>query len=371
MLARNYVYWTNINQDIEKFVKTCRRCQETAKSPVKTTLCSWPLEDKPWNRIHADFAGPLDGKMYLIVVDAYSKWPEIVEMSSTTTGSTIRELRRLFAQFGNPYTLVTDNGPQFTSKDFEDFCNENGVRHMKSPPFHPQSNGQAERFVDTFKRNFEKMKEDMSPNKALQNFLQTYRRTPCSSTPGGKSPAEVFLRREIRTKLSLLKPYVKSKDGTRNHRMEEQYNRHHGARQKEFNVGDLVWAMDYRSRKPQHTPGRILQRYGNRLYDVLIDGQVWKRHANQLRLNADANLQYPDSTPELADLPLLPTSKPNHLSKGQNLTQHEARTNTQPSSMDTSGAATLPTEEATGQRRIRQRRAPERLMVDPRKKTYA
>ncbi|XGW08618.1 hypothetical protein V3C99_011164, partial [Haemonchus contortus] len=100
----------------------------------------------------------MDGKMYLIIVDAYSKWPEIVEMSSTTTSCTITELRRLFAQFGNPQTLVTDNGTQFTSKEFNDFCSQNGIRHIKSPPFHPQSNGQAERFVDTFKRSFKKMK---------------------------------------------------------------------------------------------------------------------------------------------------------------------------------------------------------------------
>ncbi|PIO76324.1 hypothetical protein TELCIR_01611 [Teladorsagia circumcincta] len=226
MLARNYVYWTNINQDIEKFVKTCRRCQETAKKPVKTTLCSWPLEDKPWNRIHADFAGPLDGKMYLIVVDAYSKWPEIVEMSSTTTGSTTRELRRLFAHFGNP---------------------------------------------------------QRSPTERVQRWRPS---------------------------------------------------------------------MDYR------LPFKKTATYT-------------RSNMAALRLNADTNLHYPDSTPELADLPLLPTSKQNHLSKGHRFTQHEARTNTQPSSMDTSGAVTMPTEEATGQRRIRQRRAPERLMVDPRKKTYA
>nr|CDJ84417.1 Integrase domain containing protein [Haemonchus contortus] len=158
MLARNYAYWTNINSDIENFVRTCRRCQETAKNPVKAARHSWPLEDKPWILIHADFAGSMDGKMYLIIVDTYSKWPEIVEMSSTTTSCTIRELRRLLAQFGNPQTLVTDNGTQFTFEKFNDFCSQNGIRHIKSPPFHPQSNGQAEHFVDTFKKSFKKMK---------------------------------------------------------------------------------------------------------------------------------------------------------------------------------------------------------------------
>ena len=360
MLARNFVYWMNINNDIEDFVRSCRRCQETAKSPIKATLCSWPMEEKPWDRIHADFAGPMDGKMYLIIVDAFSKWPEIVEMSSTTTSSTIRELRRLFAQFGNPQTLVTDNGPQFTSNDFSEFCKKNGIRHIKSPPFHPQSNGQAERFVDTFKRSFAKMKETSSPNEALQNFLLNYRRTPCPSTPGGQSPAEAFLGRVIRTKLSLLKPPATRKEVMQNKKMEDQYNRHHGARQKEFNVGDSIWTMDYRSGTPRQIPGHIQQRHGNRLYDVSVDGQIWRRHANQLRPRF---IKFPCITEpdiELSELPLLPCSTPP--------TTTTAATNLQTTpTIDTS---TCTTDDASREKATRVRRAPQRLVIDPRKKTY-
>ncbi|KHJ97228.1 integrase core domain protein [Oesophagostomum dentatum] len=94
----------------------------------------------------------MNGKMFLVIVDAYSKWPEIIEMTSTTSLATIRDSTRLFAQFGNPETIVSDNGSQFASREFAEFCNSNGITHVRSPPFHPQSNGQAERFVDTFKR---------------------------------------------------------------------------------------------------------------------------------------------------------------------------------------------------------------------------
>ncbi|KIH65367.1 hypothetical protein ANCDUO_04316 [Ancylostoma duodenale] len=84
MLARDYCLWTNIEKEIENKVKSCRRCQEYAKNPIKNTLCSWPIEDKTWIRVHADFAGPIEGRMFLIIVDAYSKWPEL-----ETTGTDI------------------------------------------------------------------------------------------------------------------------------------------------------------------------------------------------------------------------------------------------------------------------------------------
>ncbi|EYC07744.1 hypothetical protein Y032_0069g372 [Ancylostoma ceylanicum] len=371
MLDRKNVYWTNINKDIEDRVRKCNRCQEMAKKPVKTTLSSWPIEDKPWTRIHADFAGPLDGKVYLVIVDAYSKWPEIIEMSTTTTNATIRELTRLFAQFGNPQTLVTDNGPQFTSKNFENFCTRNGIRHLKSPPFYPQSNGQAERFVDTFKRTFQKLKREARAPEALQRFLITYRRTPCPSAPGGESPAEAFLGRTIRTKLSLFKPSVTRNYTVRNQKMEEQFNRHHGARQKEFNVGDLVWTLDYRSGKPQQSPARVLQRHGNRLYDVEVNGQVWKRHADQICLRYSDT---PISEMELSDIPLLPCSTPVRMPPEQHSSSSSTTGTTTPnSSSPTTPTSTAPAPDASigRQHPPRTRRAPQRLKMDPSKKSYS
>ena len=203
MLARGFAYWMGINKDIEDSVRRCRECQEAAKMPVKTLLHSWKVEDKPWNRLHIDYAGPLNGKMYLVVVDAYSKWPEVFEMPSSSTTATLKELRSLFARFGNPRAIVSDNGTQFTAKEFQDFCEERGIKHLRSPPFHPQSNGQAESFVDIFKRTFQKIKKGGTAEK-LAEFLQSYRRTPCTTAPGQRSPAELLLGRQMRTSLSLL-----------------------------------------------------------------------------------------------------------------------------------------------------------------------
>ena len=102
----------------------------------------WP--ERPWQRVHIDFAGPLKGKMYFVLVDAHSKWPEVVEMQTTTAEKTIQVLRRMFAAYGLLEQVVSDNGSQFTSQEFAEFMKRNGIKHRKSTPYHPSTNGLAE-----------------------------------------------------------------------------------------------------------------------------------------------------------------------------------------------------------------------------------
>ncbi|CAH8670586.1 unnamed protein product [Schistosoma rodhaini] len=129
----------------------CPSCIQAAKNPVKCEPQYWPTPAGPWERIHANFAGPIQGKLFLIIVDAFTKWSEVYTMLNCTTSETIHKLSTLFSCFGAPETLVTDNGSQFAAESFKHFCKANGITHFRSPPYHPQSNGQAERFVDTFK----------------------------------------------------------------------------------------------------------------------------------------------------------------------------------------------------------------------------
>ncbi|EYC29726.1 hypothetical protein Y032_0006g3147 [Ancylostoma ceylanicum] len=203
MLARSYVYWPSVEADIESLVRNCTTCAMVAKNLVKAELHSWPKPTAPWTPIHADFAGPLDGKYYLVIVDAFSKWPKIVQMNCISTSATIAVMKKIFAQFGNPQTLVTDNGTQFTSASFQRFCHSCGITHVRSPQFHPQSNGQAERFVDAFKRGLAKLKGEQPTADALQTFLMDYRSTPCPSGPNHLLPAENFLGRKLCTVLGI------------------------------------------------------------------------------------------------------------------------------------------------------------------------
>ena len=143
-LARSYLWWPGLNRCLERCVQKCLPCQAVRNAPAPVPLHPWLWPTKPWQRIHVDFAGPFLGRMFLVVVNVHVKWPEVITMSSTTTSTTINKLRHLFAAYGLPKQLVTDNGPKFTSEEFSTFCKQNGVKHIRCALYHPASNGLAE-----------------------------------------------------------------------------------------------------------------------------------------------------------------------------------------------------------------------------------
>uniref|UniRef100_A0A5S6PZZ1 RNA-directed DNA polymerase n=1 Tax=Trichuris muris TaxID=70415 RepID=A0A5S6PZZ1_TRIMR len=237
-LARSHVYWPGLDAQIEDLVRRCPQCASTAKLLIKHTLCPWPVPTKPWSRLHVNYAGPFQGHYFLVVVDALTKWPKILTSNTATAKCTLVMLTDLFCRFGLPDTLVSDNGTHFRSSEFKDFCQRNGIEHIFSTPYHPQSNGQAERFVDTFKRSLLKLKAEGPIPKMLSTFLLRYRSSPNPFTEGCRSPAEMMFGRQIKTDLTLLHPTAIDNvpsDG----RMTKYFNRHHGSKARTFLPGDL------------------------------------------------------------------------------------------------------------------------------------
>ena len=141
--------------------------------------------------------------MYLVVVDAYSKWLDVQFMNSITSESTIAKLKDIFATHGLPQKIVTDNGPLFTSSTFKAYMDQNGIKHICTAPYHPSSNGLAERAVQTFKQSLRQI-PGSSVREKLAKLLFKYRITPHSST--GVAPAEFLMGRRLRSRLDLLKP---------------------------------------------------------------------------------------------------------------------------------------------------------------------
>lgn len=111
--------------------------------------------------------------MFLVVVDAHSKWPEVTVMKSTSAERTIEELWSIFSRFGLPTQLVTHNGPQLVSEEFRSVMEANGIQHIRSTPYHPATNGLAERFVQTMKQALKSSQGNYSLNRRLNTFLLT------------------------------------------------------------------------------------------------------------------------------------------------------------------------------------------------------
>lgn len=290
-LARAHVYWPNIDKQIENFVKTCKKCALQGKAPTKTTLQPWPVPANPWERIHIDYAGPFKHTHFLIIIDAHSKWPEIIETKSTTSAKTIEILTSIFARFGSPLQIVSDNRPQFTSEQFQSFCNINRIEHIRTSPYHPMSNGQAERFVDTFKRAMNKLEGEGKLNEILQTFLMTYRSTPNKNCPSNKSPAEMLLGRKIRSTLDLLKPTTMTYSDPKT-KMEDQFNKKHGAKDREFDVGDSIYVQIHASNSWHWEEGIILERFGKVNYLVSTKYREVRAHTNQVKK------RFADSSPD-------------------------------------------------------------------------
>ncbi|MDA8003069.1 MAG: DDE-type integrase/transposase/recombinase, partial [Alphaproteobacteria bacterium] len=185
-IARGVVWWPEMNSEIESKVHSCRECQLNQKTPAQAPLHPWEWPSQPWTRLHIDYAGPFLGKMFLVVVDAHSKWLEVEMVPTTSSRHTIEKLRSMFAMHGLPELLVSDNASVFTSAEFKEFLKRNGIRHATSAPYHPSSNGLAERYVQTFKVAMKKCSaEDIQQQ--LSRFLFHYRTTPHTVT--GVSPA--------------------------------------------------------------------------------------------------------------------------------------------------------------------------------------
>ena len=114
-LARSTVYWPRIDFDIEDLCRKCTSCGQFQNKPDKPSIHPWMMPEKPWSRLHLDHAINFLGRNWLVLVDAYSKYPCIHPTTSTSSKSTTAILEQEFAHFGYPHTLVTDNATTFMS----------------------------------------------------------------------------------------------------------------------------------------------------------------------------------------------------------------------------------------------------------------
>ncbi|XP_043916150.1 LOW QUALITY PROTEIN: uncharacterized protein K02A2.6-like [Protopterus annectens] len=276
-LARSYFWWPKWDHDIDVAVKECNTCQQHRNSPVAAPLHPWEWPSKPWQRLHIDYAGPFMGSMFLIIMDAHSKWMDAYPVKTATSTTTIECLRKSFSSQGLPETIVSDNASCFMSVEFKDFLGKNGIVHVTSAPYHAASNGCAERAVQTFKSMMKKAGEGSMAAK-VSRVLFNYRITPQSTT--GLSPAEMLQGRRLRSTLDLVHPNLRAKVERKQWRQKEHHDRRW--RERSFHVGDAVMTRNF-SYGPKWIPGFVAKSTGPLSYKVMLNGGfLVRRHVDQI-----------------------------------------------------------------------------------------
>ena len=287
-LARSYIWWPGIDLQMEQLSQQCAQCEENARQPTRAPLRPWLFPQEPWKRVHLDYAGPIENRMILVAVDAYSKWISAMVVRSSTSEVTIEQLRMLFAEHGLPETIVTDNGTCFTSAEFTQSMRQNGIQHITSPAYHPSSNGLAERAVQLVKRGLTKM-TDGSMQTRLARYLLTYRVTPHGTT--GSSPSMLLKGRQLRTLLDVVHPNIGAKVHKSQEKMTEYYNQK--SKKRHFSPGDAVYVKNHTQSSPKWIPAVLRELHNDVLTSQALDGRQLRRHRNHVRLRHAGATDYP------------------------------------------------------------------------------
>lgn len=244
---RAKVWWPKIDIDVENYVKKCHGCTMVMAPPPPEPMKRTELPNKPWQFVAIDFMGPLPSGHYLfVIVDYFSRFFEIEIMKKIDTAEAIHRLRTIFARFGFPESLKADNGPQFKSEDFQNYCIENNIKFVRTTPYWPRENGEVERQNKSIlKRLIISQNQNQNWKQDMLEFLHMYRSTPHSITM--KTPSELMFGRTIRDKLPNIEQPSEVDESLKDHdkekkEMGKQYSDgKRNAKTSELKVGDVVW----------------------------------------------------------------------------------------------------------------------------------
>ncbi|XP_011404918.1 PREDICTED: uncharacterized protein K02A2.6-like [Amphimedon queenslandica] len=271
VLAESYVWWPGLDTDIATNVQHGHHCQENRNSPAKAPLHPWEWPTQPWTRLHMDHAGPYQGKLFLVLVDSHSKWLEVCIVPSTSAEATIKVFKSIFSTHGIPEQIVTDNGTGFESGEFQDFMSQMGIQHICTSPYHPSSNGLAERAVKTFKSTVSKL--DGLMEHCLTQFRFKYRVT--SQTTTNLSAVQLLIGRRLRTIMDLLHPDASKRVEDKQRKLMTD------KRPRTFAVGDKVFVRDVLHKK--WIPAVVIKITGPLSYHVETNsGVVLRMHVDHL-----------------------------------------------------------------------------------------
>ena len=294
--ARESLYWPRMSTELKEFVSKCDVCMAHRSAQSKEPIQQHEFVARPWSRVAADLCDH-DNRTLLVVSDYFSNFIEVARLTSLSSRAVIKELKAIFARYGIPDALVTDNGPQFSSAEFSVFARTWGFDHVTSSPRYPQSNGKAENAVKTIKNLFRKCK---ASGQSEFLALLDWRNTPTEGI--GTSPAQRLMGRRCKTLLptagTLLKPRFDTEGDARalagaKQRQQFYYNKT-AKPLKAIVPGETV-----RVKLPgQDTwqPGTCSQRLENRSYLVKVGDTAYRRNRRHvLKTNEPPATERPDA----------------------------------------------------------------------------
>lgn len=322
-MAREVLFWPGMRQAIFDMCNSCSNCAQYGSQSPKEPMRSLPIPTLPWQIVSQDIF-MYKQQAYLVTVCHFSDWIEVDELEDTSATTVINKTKVHFARFGIPNICHTDNGAQFTSKEYMDFASQFGFTHTTSSPYHSQGNGRAEAAVKVSKSMLKKSDD-------LQTALLNYRNTP----PKGHtySPAQRMMSRRTRTTLPthdhLLEPTPINRDVVsaeikfKRIASKAHYDKTAGPEHKTINIGEYVYARPPTT-KPGHpwAYGRVTDQRRSRSYTIETPNSTIQRNRIHIRRAAA-----PPPTPPPTPLTPLPTPE-QHLAHHWNLQRSELNTPT-------------------------------------------
>ena len=300
--AREIMYWPKMHNELIRTVKECNICQEDQPSQPAEKMMSHPIPTNPWQSVSSD-CFELDNEHYVVVVDAYSGYMDFARLKNLSGKALIEVLRPIFATHGAPAEMITDNGSNYVSREFQEFAREWEFLHVLSSPHHKKSNGRAEVAVKVMKKLLKKSKKaKVDIYKSLLEWRNTV-------TPGtNSSPMQKLMSRRARSflpcKEEKYSPKIVSKvpeNIIERKRISTYYHDKSARTLPELIVGQPVRVKTHPQLK--NSPwkqGTVQSIRASRSYDVQVDGATYKRNRIHLR---DSILPPPKPAPAEEQLP--------------------------------------------------------------------
>ena len=265
-------------------------------------MTSWPTTSYPFERVHIDFFYFNSNQIFLYV-DSYSKWIDAFVIKQGNALGVIDGLRQIFATVGLPTEICSDNGPPFHSHEFENFCTSYGIKVSKSPPYHPQSNGLAERAVQTVKNSLKKFSidpktRDWKVQRMLSIFLFRYRNTPTTTTKLAQSSIIFSYKPKIEID-KLLIPIKEINDNAKQNLENKNKKKYINCKNYkncnkllDFKEGEKVWYMNVLQNDANWIEAYIIKKLSKTIYSISIRGSVRNAHVGQMKQNTSPVIKF-------------------------------------------------------------------------------